>query len=141
MARLPLIVGFGGVNAAGRSSFHHGYRRMVIDALPAATAERTLKSLAALMGRPGAEQDEAGRRYLLDHTLILYGSNMSNSNAHDHYPLPTSLIGGGWGRHRGGQHLKYPDHTPLANVLLTMLQMADVPIESFGDSTGVIAEA
>ena len=71
MARLPLIVGFGGVNAAGRSSFHHGYRRMVFDALAQAPAQRTLRSLAALMQRT---QDGAiaadDIRYILDHTLI-----------------------------------------------------------------------
>jgi hypothetical protein len=92
---------------------------------------RWLDKLAALPDGEGT---------VLDNTLILYGSNMSNSNAHDNFPLPTSLIGGGWGRHKGGQHLRYPDHTPLANVLLTMLQMADVPLESFGDSTGAMVE-
>lgn len=70
MARLPLIVGFGGINAAGRSSFHHGYRRMIFDRLAPATAQRTLRSLAALMGRPGSVIDPEQQRYILDHTLI-----------------------------------------------------------------------
>jgi acetoacetyl-[acyl-carrier protein] synthase len=70
MARLPLIIGFGGINAAGRSSFHHGYRRTVIDRLPAGLAQRTLRSLAAVMGRPSDELDPALQRYILDHTLI-----------------------------------------------------------------------
>src|SRR5690606_29823842 len=70
MARLPLIVGFGGINAAGRSSFHHGYRRMVFDRLSAASAERTLRSLSALMGKAGEPLDPALRQYILDHTLI-----------------------------------------------------------------------
>lgn len=71
MTRLPLIVGFGGVNAAGRSSFHHGYRRMVIDALGAAQAERTLRSLAAMMGLPCSDSpDSELQRRILDHTLI-----------------------------------------------------------------------
>lgn len=65
MARLPVITGFGGVNPAGRSSFHHGYRRLVIDALPEAKVERTLQSLSALMGRPVSD-----RQGILDHTLI-----------------------------------------------------------------------
>ncbi|GAB3378874.1 beta-ketoacyl synthase [Spongiibacter taiwanensis] len=72
MSRLPVIVGFGGVNSAGRSSFHHGYRRLVIDALDSATAERTYRSLAALMGikcGDGALSQEQ-RQYILDHTLI-----------------------------------------------------------------------
>jgi hypothetical protein len=77
---------------------------------------------------------------MLDHSLMLYGSNMSNSNAHNQYPLPTAVIGGGCGKLRGGQHINFKERTPLANVLLTMLQRADVPIESVGDSTGTIAE-
>ena len=44
---------------------------------------------------------------MLDHSMILYGSNMSNSNMHNHYPLPTALVGG-WKTVKGGQHLKYP---------------------------------
>jgi hypothetical protein len=77
---------------------------------------------------------------MLDHSLLLYGSNMSNSNAHNQYPLPTAVIGGGCGKLRGGQHINFKERTPLANVLLTMLQRADVPIESVGDSTGAIVE-
>ena len=73
---------------------------------------------------------------MLDRSLILYGSNMSNSHAHDHFPLPLAVLGGGCGRLRGGQHLRYPDHTRQSNLLLTMLHRAGVPVESIGDSTG-----
>ena len=72
MARIPLIVGFGGVNAAGRGSFHHAYKRMVIDQLSDAEADKTYQSLAVLMqieaagGVLSAEQ----KQYMLDHTLI-----------------------------------------------------------------------
>jgi hypothetical protein len=76
---------------------------------------------------------------VLDNTLLLYGSNMSNSNAHDHYPLPNVMIGGARGRMAGGHHVKEPDHTPMTNLLLTMLHKADVPMETLGDSTGVIS--
>jgi hypothetical protein len=72
--------------------------------------------------------------------MLLYGSNMSNSNAHDHYPLPNLLVGGGRGRLNGGQHVRCEDHTPMTNLLLTMLHKADVPIESLGDSTNTIVE-
>jgi Protein of unknown function (DUF1552) len=81
-----------------------------------------------------------GERSMLDNSTLLYGSNMSNSNAHNQYPLPISIIGGGCGKIRGGQHLNFAERTPLANVLLTVLQRAGVPIESLGDSTGTIAE-
>jgi uncharacterized protein DUF1552 len=77
---------------------------------------------------------------VLDHSILLYGSNMSNSNAHDEYPLPTIVVGGGTGKVKGNQHLRYPDKTPLANLLQTLLDRAGVPVEKFGDSTGVFSE-
>ncbi len=77
---------------------------------------------------------------MLDHSILLYGSNMSNSNAHNQYPLPTALVGGGCGKIRGGQHINFKERTPLANVLLTVLQRAGVPVEKVGDSTGAVAE-
>jgi len=76
---------------------------------------------------------------MLEHSLLLYGSNMSNSNAHNHYPLPTSIVGG-WKTVKGGQHLVPPEHTPLANVLLTMLDRAGIPQDKLGDSTGKLLE-
>jgi hypothetical protein len=75
---------------------------------------------------------------LLDHTLLLYGSNMSNSNLHNHFPLPNLVVGGGAGHHKGGHHLKYPDHTPMTNLLMTMLDKVGVPMEKLGDSTGAL---
>jgi len=78
---------------------------------------------------------------LLDHSLILYGSNMSNSNAHNHFPLPNLVVGGAGGRHQGGRHLKYPDHTPMTNLILSMLDKVGVPMETLGDSTGALVNA
>lgn len=69
MSRLPVIVGFGGVNPAGRSSAHHGYRRMVIDALGKSKQDRTFAALAALMGQADPAAQPA-RQFMLDHTLI-----------------------------------------------------------------------
>ncbi|MBO6704353.1 MAG: beta-ketoacyl synthase [Pseudomonadales bacterium] len=69
MSRLPVIVGFGGVNPAGRSSLHHGYRRMVIDKLGTEAQDKTFASLAALMNRDGSTSAE-DRQFILDHTLI-----------------------------------------------------------------------
>ena len=77
---------------------------------------------------------------VLDHSIILYGSNMSNSNAHNEFPLPAAIIGGGNGRIKGNQHIVTPDHTPLANLLLTLMNRAEVPVKSVGDSTGEISE-
>jgi len=75
---------------------------------------------------------------LLDHAVLLYGSNMSNSNAHDHFPLPNLVIGGAAGRMKGGRHLKYTDHTPMTNLLVTMLDKVGVKKESLGDSSGLL---
>jgi hypothetical protein len=77
---------------------------------------------------------------LLDHTLMLYGSGMSNSNVHNHSPLPVLVAGGAAGRVKGGRHLVQKENTPMANLLLSLLQKAGVPQESVGDSTGPIAE-
>jgi hypothetical protein len=72
---------------------------------------------------------------MLDHSLFLYGSNMSNSNAHNHYPLPTSIVGG-WKGMQGGKHIQAPEKTPLANVLLTFLDKINITQDKLGDSTG-----
>jgi hypothetical protein len=80
-----------------------------------------------------------GERTMLDNSLFLYGSNMSNSNAHNQYPLPVAVVGKAGGKVKGGQHINFPERTPLANVLLTMLQRTGVNVESVGDSTGAIA--
>src|SRR5687768_9847482 len=76
---------------------------------------------------------------MLDHMVLLYGSNMSNSNAHDHFPLPNLVLGGAAGRMKGGRHLRYTDHTPMTNLLVSMLDKAGVRQESLGDSTGTLA--
>jgi hypothetical protein len=77
---------------------------------------------------------------MLDHSILLYGSNMSNSNMHNNYPLPSALVGGGCGKLKGNQHLKYADRAPLANLLLTVLDRAGIPEEMVGDSTGKFVE-
>jgi hypothetical protein len=73
---------------------------------------------------------------LLDHSLILYGSCMSNSNLHNHNPLPIFVAGGANGQIKGGKHIKYPNDTPAANLLLTIMDAAGVHEESIGDSDG-----
>ena len=84
-----------------------------------------------------------GNGNVLDNSIILFGSNMSNSDAHNNDPLPQALIGKGGGL-KGNQHLHFPQDTPHANILVTMLQRAGVPskdYEKFADNTGVITEA
>jgi hypothetical protein len=76
---------------------------------------------------------------LLDHSLLMYGSNMSNSDRHNNYPLPNILVGGAMGRLAGGRHVELPEHTPLTNLLLTVLNKSGLEMPSFADSTGEIA--
>jgi Protein of unknown function (DUF1552) len=81
---------------------------------------------------------------ILDHSLFLYGSNMSNSNQHDNYPLPEVLVGGANGAHVGGKNVVLPPHSPLSNLHLTILDKFGIKQKSFGSgsaiSTGVITE-
>ena len=80
---------------------------------------------------------------MLDHSIILFGSNMANSDAHNVDPLPQILVGRGNGRIKGGQHVQYPQDTPHANLLVTILDRAGVPAEdfkNFADSTGPFSE-
>jgi hypothetical protein len=94
--------------------------------------------VAHLLERLKSTPDGDGN--LLDHSLILYGSGMSNSNVHNHSPLPVLVAGGAAGRMKGGRHVKNPDDTPMSNLLLTILDKAGVPRESVGDSTGILSE-
>jgi len=96
-----------------------------------------MERFAAFLKKLAATRDGDGT--LLDHAMFLYGSNMSNSDRHNGHPLPTILVGGGNGTHRGGQHLELREPTPLANVHLTILEKVGVHQDSFGDSTGMIA--
>ena len=77
---------------------------------------------------------------LLDHSIILYGSNMSNSDLHNNDPLPNAILGKGYGKIKGGQHLKFEQDTPHANLLLTLLNKGGVPTDSLGNSTGLFAQ-
>ncbi len=75
---------------------------------------------------------------LLDHTLYLYGSGMGDSDAHDHTNLPILVAGGAAGNMRGGRHIRFDQPTPLANLHLTLLNKAGVPLESFADSNATV---
>ncbi len=76
---------------------------------------------------------------LLDHSLVLYGIGMSDGNQHNHTDLPIILAGGASGRLQGGRHIRNPKKTPMANLLLAVLDKMQVPAETFGDSTGKVA--
>ena len=76
---------------------------------------------------------------LLDNSLILYGSPMGDSNAHNHKRVPIMLMGKAGGAVKGNNHVRVKDETPMANVLLTMMNKLGVVTEQVGDSTGTIA--
>jgi hypothetical protein len=79
-----------------------------------------------------------GDATLLDRTVVLYGSGMSDGNQHNHTDLPIILAGGASGRLKGGRHIRNPKKTPMANLLLAVLDKMQVPAETFGDSTGKV---
>jgi hypothetical protein len=78
-----------------------------------------------------------GEGTLLDKTTILYGACLSDSNKHDHENLPT-LVMGPTDQYRGGRHIMCTPHTPITNLLMTILHNLDVPAEKLGDSNGDI---
>jgi hypothetical protein len=92
---------------------------------------------AYLLGKLQAIPDGDGT--LLDHSMVLYGSAMSDANQHNHGPLPIILAGGASGRLAGGRHIRNAPDTTMSNLLLAMLDKLGVPTEKFGDSTGMLA--
>ena len=96
-----------------------------------------VERFAAFVKKLSAIPDGDGS--LLDHSMFLYGSNMSNSDRHNGHPLPTILVGGGNGALKGSQHIDLREPTPLANLHLTILDKINAKQDSFGDSTGLIA--
>jgi hypothetical protein len=98
-----------------------------------------VEKFAEFVAKMAATPD--GQGTLLDHSIFMYGSNMSNSDLHNNYPEPNIVVGGGNGKMKlGGQHLVLPERTPIANLHLTLLQKAGVERDKFGDSTGIISE-
>ena len=93
--------------------------------------------LAYFMEKLQATPDGDGT--LLDNSMLLYGSGMSDGNSHNHDPLPIILAGGASGRLEGNRHIVTPNKTPLSNLLLSMINLVGIEQESFGDSTGFVA--
>ena len=92
------------------------------------------KAVAYFMERMRSTPDGDGS--LLDHSMIVYGSAMSDGNMHVHHDVPVLFVPDKTGRIKGGRHLRYPQHTPMANLYLTMLDNAGIHLDTFGDSTG-----
>ena len=101
------------------------------------SAHGRVPTFADFVAKLAATPDGEGT--LLDNSMLLYGSNMSNSNLHSNYPLPNILVGGGAGALKGGRQIELPERTTISNLHLTLLNKAGLETKSFGDSTGVIA--
>ena len=97
-----------------------------------------VEKFSELVAKLAATPDGDGS--LLDHSMLMYGSNMSNSDLHNNYPEPNIVVGGGCGKMKVlGQHVMLPERTPIANLHLTLLQKAGLERDHFGDSTGTIS--
>jgi hypothetical protein len=125
-----------GVNEGFHNCSHHSEVPANIDRLAALNRYHTRTTIGYLLQKLRSTPDGDGN--LLDHSIVLYGSGMSNSNQHDHAPLPMLLAGGASGRLQGGRHIRVANDTPAANLLVAVLNKLDVPVESFADSTGVV---
>ena len=123
---------FIGIPESFHALSHHGNSPTKLQRLAKVQAYNT-GLFAKFVGRLAATRDGDGS--LLDHSLILYGSNMSDSNLHAHSGLPVALVGGACGHLAGDRHLRCPEHTPLANLHVALLNKAGIPTTAFGDST------
>ena len=126
-----------GINEPFHNLSHHSEVPANLARLAQLNEYHTRTTLGYFLKKLGDTPDGDGS--LLDHSLVLYGSGMSNSNQHDHDPLPLLLAGGASGRLEGGRHLRAGVGTPMSNLLYAMLEKLDVPVDSFGDSTGALA--
>ena len=123
-----------GVTNAFHPTSHHGDQEEALQDF--ARINRYHVSLLPYLMEKLQGIDEGGTN-LLDKTLIIYGSSMADGNQHNHRRCPLILLGGANGRLSGGTHLKAPDGTPMANVMLSALHTLGLDdLETFGDSTG-----
>ncbi len=114
---------------------HHQGDREKIEKLAKINAHH-IEMFAYYLDRLRSTPDGDGN--LLDHSMLVYGSSLSDGNMHTHQDLPVLLAGGAAGQIKGGRHLKFPKGTPMTNLFLSMLDKLGVPSERIGDSTGKI---
>jgi hypothetical protein len=124
---------FIGVPDSFHALSHHGNSAAKLDKLAQVQAYNTAM-FAKFVNKLATTRDGEGS--ILDHSLIVYGSNMSDSNIHDHSDLPLALVGGACGRLTGNRHVRCPEHAPLANLHVALLNKVGIPTATFADSTG-----
>lgn len=139
---ITLMIGREGGNRTYRSigvpDAHHGLSHHFNDSSKIERLQKIDQHHVDMLSRFVAKLQKAkdGEGTLLDHSMILYGSSLSDGNRHEHVNLPLVMAGHGAGRIKGGQHLRYKEGTPMTNLLLTMADVAGVHPENIGDSTG-----
>ena len=116
---------------------HHGNDTQKMDKLVQIQRYHT-QVFAAFIKKLEAAKEAGGT--VLDHSTILFGSDMSNSDRHNNDPLPSAVLGHANGRIKGGQHLKYPQDSRHGDLLVTLLERNDIPVKSIGDSTEGLSE-
>jgi len=124
-----------GVTEPHHSISHHGNRPAAIEGHTKVN-QYHVSMLAKFLERLRSTPDGDGS--LLDHSLIVYGSGMSDGNGHTGAPLPHVVVGGAAGKVTGNRHVVTPTGTPMANLLLTVAQTCGVEQEKFGISTGTV---
>ena len=126
-----------GISEAFHPLSHHGNNPQKQDKL-VEIQKYHAEVFAKFIERLAKAQEADGT--VLDHSTILFGSNMSDSNRHNNDPLPAALLGHAHGRIKGGQHLKYPQDSRFSDLLLTLFDRNNIPVKSIGDSGGILSE-
>jgi len=126
-----------GISEAFHPLSHHGNNPQKMDKLVTIQKYHT-DMFAGFIKRLSTTKEGDGT--VLDHSTILYGSNMSNSDRHNNDPLPVALLGKAHGKIKGGQHLAYPQDSRFADLLLTIFDRNNIPVKSIGDSGGILSE-
>lgn len=125
-----------GVPEAHHSCTHHRNDPELVEKVARINAFH-IEQFAYFLDKMKSAKDGDGS--MLDHALVLYGAALGDPNAHDHLNLPTLLVGGK-GKISPGRHVQYERQTPVANLHLSLLEMAGVPAEKLGDSTGRLTD-
>ena len=116
---------------------HHGSQAAKMDKLVQIQRYHT-EVFAKFIDRLSKAKEADGT--VLDHSTILFGSNMSNSDRHNNDPLPAAILGHANGKIKGGQHVKYPQDSRFADLLVTLFDRNNIPVQKLGDSGGLLSE-
>ena len=129
-----------GVTGQHHATSHHGNQQAKIDDVAKIDAYHV--SMLSYFVQKLRDTHDGDADSMLDNVIVLFGAGLGNPNPHAVVDLPNLVIGGGGGRLTGNQHVAYPvnDYVPQANLLITLLGKAGVPMEQLGDSTGELPE-